>query len=1025
MKKLMILALTLLICSYQLVAQVNRVNGRVIDETGSPVPGVNIIEKNTANGTISDANGGFSLNLLQSNAILVVSFVGYVSEEVQPSSSDLLITLTPDIVALQEIIVVAYGHQKKASVVGAISTASAEDLRQMGTPNLSNALAGRVAGLITIQSTGRPGGDDATIYIRGVATLNATNSQPLILVDGMERSFSQIDPEDIEGFSVLKDASATAVYGVRGANGVILITTKRGVKGKPVVSMSTQATLQQHTRIPDYLGSYDHAILRNKALSNDGLSPRFTQEDLDLYLSGESPYTHPDNDYIKDFLKPASFMQNMTLSVRGGTDRLKYFLSTNGLFQDGMYKQFDDAKYPSNAHFKRLNLRSNLDFNATKTTLVSLDLNSRGERQQNVRVGDVTTNSVFTEMNTTPPYYYPYRNPNGSFGSNSDGQATNLMALLNEWGYNRSNDNILEGTFKIRQDLDFMLKGLSTRGMVGFNSYFESMTKVGYQPAAYLYKPDGSYQLVTDETAPWISTEQGKGHRRRTNMEYAVDYSRRFGKSDVTGLLLYTQTQSIINQIVPVGFVGYVGRATYGYNQRYLAEFNFGYNGSDQFEKAHRFGFFPSYSLGWVASEESFLKQAAPFISFMKIRATYGEVGNDKIGTDRFLYLQTYYLRDNNNNLLYYYFGTDGSWGGQNALYEGTLGNDRVTWEVGKKKNFGLDLELFKSKFFLNIDIFREDREKIFASRNVSALLGVGLPNENIGRVRNEGFEIEAGLENKIGQLQYHLRGMVSLAKNTIVYQDEVPRRYEYMRRTGKPVGQNYGLIVLDYYTPDDFQKDTEGNLLRSADGKPILLESLPKPSWTKVQPGDFKYFDRNGDGLLDSYDEGPIGNSTIPQHIYSISHGFRYKGWDVNIMWQGAGGNHKFLTGAGAWEPVRERNRFLPFHLNHWSEERWLNGDKIEYPRLSSSENTHNHRLNTFYLNKGDYLRLKNVEVGYNVPKDFISKAGITRLRLYISGANLFTFSHIKTHDPEITERSGNVYPQMKLYNLGLNVQF
>jgi TonB-linked SusC/RagA family outer membrane protein len=1020
MKKIFIIALGLLMISYQLFAQVNRVQGRVVDEDGFPIPGVNIIERNTVNGTISDANGRFSLNLMQPNAALVISFVGYISQEIQSSPSEILISLVPDLISLEEVVVVGYGHQKKASVVGAISTASSEDLRQMGTPNLSNALAGRVAGLITIQSTGRPGGDDAEIFIRGVATLNSNNSRPLILVDGVERNFSQIDPEDIEAFSVLKDASATAVYGVRGANGVILITTKRGIKGRPVISMSSQATLQQATRIPTYLGAYDHALLRNESLANDGIAPRFSDHDLERFRLGDSPYTHPDNDYVKDFLKRATYMQNMTLSIRGGTDRLRYFLSTNGLFQDGMYKQFDDAKYPSNAHFKRLNLRSNLDFNATKTTLVSLDLNSRVERQQNVRVGDVTTNSVFTEMNTTPPYYYPYRNPNGSYGSNSDGQAANLMALLNEWGYNRLNDNILEGTFRIKQELDFVAKGLSTRGMVSFNSYFESTTKVGYQPPVYLYKEDGTYQLINDETAPWISTELGKGHRSRSNLEYAIDYTRRFGNHDIGGLLLYTQTQSMQNQVVPVGFVGYVGRATYGYNQRYLAEFNFGYNGSDQFEKAHRFGFFPSLSLGWVLSEEAFVKNNAPFISFMKIRGSYGEVGNDKIGTDRFLYLQTY----NINGL--YYFGTDGSWGGQSALYEGTLGNDRVTWEVGRKKNIGVDLDLFNSKYFINLDLFREDREKIFASRNTRpAVLGVGLPNENIGRVKNEGMEIEAGIQDKAGRFEYYVKGMMSLAKNTIVFQDEVPRRFDYMRRTGKPVNQNFGWVVMGYYLPEHFQQDGEGNLIKSADGWPILNENMPAPSWNKVQPGDFMYWDRNGDGLIDSYDEGPIGKSSIPQQIYSISHGFKYRGFDLNVMWQGAGGNHKFLTGAGAWEPVRERNRFLEFHRNRWTMERWQNGEKIEYPRLSSSQNNHNHRLNTFYMKKGDYLRLKNVELGYNFPKEMLSKAGISRLRLYASGSNLLTFAHIKTHDPEITDRSGNVYPQMKLWNLGLNVQF
>lgn len=1022
MKKIIILTLSILMVSLQLFAQSRRVTGKVMDETGEPVPGANIIEKNTVNGTISDIDGNFSLNLQQPNAVLVISYVGYLSEEIQATSSEIKIQLVPDIVSLSEVVVVAYGEQKKASVVGAISTASAEELVKMGTPNLSNALAGKVSGIISIQSSGRPGGDDAEIFVRGVSTLNSDNSRPLILVDGIERDFTQIDPEDIESFSVLKDASATAVYGVRGANGVILIQTKRGIKGKPVITMSLQSTLQQPTRLTKYLGSYEHALLRNESLANDGAGPRFSDADIEHFKTGDSPYTHPDNDYVEDFLKDISFMQNMNLSVRGGTDRLKYYVSTNGLYQDGIYKQFEDGKYPSSSHFKRLNLRSNLDFNATKSTVVSLDLNSRIERQQNVRVGDVTSTSLFGEMNTTPPYYYPYSLPNGAYGGTvSDASATNMLALLEEMGYNRANENILETTFKINQKLDFILKGLSTRYMVSYNSYYDTRSKLGYDPPIYAFNPsDSTYTLIKEEAAPWMSNDAGDGHRRRTNMDFAIDYSQKFGDHDVTGLLLYTQTQSQQNHVVPVGFIGYVGRATYGYKQRYLGEFNFGYNGSDQFEKSHRFGFFPSFSLGWVASEENFIKNGAPFISFLKFRGSYGKVGNDKIGTDRFLYLQTYETDGS------YYFGDESGFGGQSALYEGDLGNENVTWEIGKKSNIGMDLELFQSKVFLNLDLFRENRENIFVSRNtLSDMLGIGSNPENIGKVRNEGIEIETGFEDKAGDLTYYVKGMFSFAKNTVVYQDEVNPRYEYMRRTGKPVRQNFGLIVERYYTPEDFQKDGNGNFITTEDGKPVLNEDLAYSSFNKVLPGDFKYKDMNEDGIIDTYDIGPIGASSIPKFIGSISHGVRYKGFDLNVMWQGAGGHHKFFTGDGAWEPIRERNRFLEYHRNRWTVERWENGEKIEYPRLSSVENKHTHRDNTFFLKKGDYLRLKNVELGYNFQDDFLNNLGISRLRVYVSGSNLLTFDHIKVRDPETTAKSGTTYPQMKLYNFGLNVQF
>ncbi len=1019
MKKFIILTIGIIVLGFHVTAQIARISGTVTDESGEPLPGVNIVEKNTTNGTVSDIDGNYSLSLQTPGATVVFSFIGFETQEIPANLTTIDVQMTAGSLGVDEVVIVGYGTQKKESVVGSIATTTSEELKQMGTPNLSNALAGRVSGVISMVGSGRPGGDDAEIYVRGVATLNSDNSRPLILVDGVERDFTQVDAEDVESFSVLKDASATAVYGVRGANGVILITTKRGKVGKPTISARYTTTLQQPTRLPTYLGSFEHALLRNEALMNDGLNPRFTEQDLQHFRDQDSPYTHPDNDYFEDFLRKVSYMHNMNINVRGGSDRLRYFVGTNGMYQDGIYKQFEGARTPTNAHFKRLNLRSNLDFDLTKTTTLSLDLNSRIERQQNISIGDIGSTSLFSEMNTTPPYFYPYRLPNGSYGGNPDGGA-NIMAILTDYGYNQVNDNILEGTFKLNQKLDFVTKGLSARGMVSYNSYFERGTKVGYWPPTYTYDPQtDTYTEITEETPPWISTVDGDGHRRRNQMEVALNYARTFNGHDVTGLLLYTQTQSFANQNVPQGFLGYVGRATYAYKQRYLAEFNFGYNGSDQFDKANRYGFFPSFSAGWVITEENFMKNI-PAISFLKIRGSYGEVGNDKIGSDRFLYLQTYNLSGN------YFYGTDQSFGSQSALYEGDLGNTNVTWEVGKKSNAGFDMKMFDSKFSLSLDLFREMRVNIFTSRNTTPnMLGVGLPRENIGKVENKGFEIETGYDNRDGQLQYFVRGMFSLSKNTVVFQDEVVPKFEYMRRTGKSVGQNFGLDVVGYYTPDDFETDGSGNLILSEAGNPILKEGNAVPTWEAVQPGDLKYLDRNNDGILDTFDEGPIGNSRIPQFIYSISNGYRYKGFDFSMMWQGSGGNHKFITGSGAYEPVRERNRFLEIHKERWTVERWQNDEAINYPRLSSAQNSHNHRNNTFYLQKGDFIRLKNLELGYNFPKRITSGLGISNLRLYAGGTNTLTFAYIKNFDPETGSSSGTSYPQMKLWTFGVNVTF
>ena len=1007
MKKITSILVIFLTAFFSLHAQSLKVSGIVLDETNYPMVGVGVIEKgNTSNGTVTDIDGKFELTVEGSGSILSLSYIGYESMEVAVQSAPMTITMTPSSLALDDVVVVAYGVQKKESVVGAISTTTSEDLVQMGSPNLSTALAGKVAGVTFTVPSGRPGDDDAEIYVRGVATLNG-NSSPLVLVDGVEREYSQIDPEDIASLSVLKDASATAVYGVRGANGVILITTKRGQKGAPKFNVSYKFTLQQPTRLPNFLGSYDHAVLRNESLANDGALPAFTQEDIEHYRLGDSPYTHPDNDYVKDFLRKVTPMHKLNVNVSGGTDFVRYYVALNGLMQDGIYKQFD-GKYPSNANFKRINLRANLDFSLTKTTELSLDLNGRLDQRQNNTQG-ISDNSIFTTMYETPPMAYPYLLPDGSYGASSDSQTENLLAVLSDWGYTRMADNILEGTVKLKQDLSFITKGLSARAQVSFNSYYESGTKVSYRPPTYTYVSETEKAIAKEEVAPSISSLSGDGHRRRTNIEAGLDYARTFGDHEVTAMALYTQTKSNTNANLPQAFLGVAARATYAYKEKYLAEINLGYNGSDQFDKEHRYALFPSFALGYVISNERFFKEKVPFLTFMKLRATYGEVGNDKIGSDRFIYLQTY------NKDGEYYFGKDEAFGGMSALKEGDLGNTNVTWEVGKKANVGLDLEFF-DKLSFNFDIFQENRERIFIARNTTPqTLGVGTAKENLGRVRNRGFEVEAAYKEVVNSnFDWYISGMFSYSQNKVLYKDEVEPKYEYLRQTGKAVGQFFGKTVLRYYTPDDFIM---------VDGVRTLNPELPQPQYP-VQPGDFMYWDRNGDMVIDTFDEGPIGKTNIPAFVYNLTFGFNLHNFDFNMMWQGAGGVSKLMT-KSLYEPVRERNRFQDIHLYRWTEERWRNGEEILYPRLSSATNQHNHCTNTFYLRDGSYLRLKSIEIGYTFSKKMLRVVGLNSLRIYVGGNNLLTFSEIKNFDPEMGDATGYFYPQMKMWNFGVNINF
>lgn len=1010
MKRTISILISVLLPAFVLSAQTGddfTVSGIVVDEAGEPLIGVAVMEKgNTTNGAATDIDGRFTLRVDNPEDVLQFSYIGYEETEMKVSASAMTVTMYPSSIVMDEVVFVAYGTQKKESVVGAISTTSSEDLKKMGTPNLSTALAGKVAGLTFTTPSGQPGQDDTELYVRGIATLSG-DSSPLVLVDGVERDFSQVDAEDIESLSVLKDASATAVYGVRGANGVILITTKRGKSGAPKFNVNYTFSLQQPTRMPHFLGSYDHAILRNESLANDGALPAFTAEDIEHYRLGDSPYTHPDNDYINDFLRKVTPMHKLNANVRGGTDFVKYYVALSGLIQDGIYKQFN-GRYPSNANFKRLNIRANLDFSLTKTTTLGVDLNARLDQKQNNSQG-IKDNSIFTLMYETPPMAYPYRLPDGSYGAGTDNQTENLLSVLSDWGYTRLADNVLEGTVKLNQKLDFITKGLSARALVSFNNYYEAGTKVQYVPPTYRYISDTESVLVKEERAPGIQSLDGRGLRRRTNIEAGLDYARSFGNHDVTAMALYTQTQSNTNANLPQAFLGIAARATYAYKDKYLAEVNLGYNGSDQFDRGHRYALFPSFAIGYVISNENFMKKHLPFISFMKIRATYGEVGNDKIGSDRFLYLQVY---DKNGQ---YYFGKDGAFGGMDALKEGDLGNTNVTWEIGKKANVGLELE-FIDKLTFNLDLFQENRENIFIARQtVPALIGVGTAKENLGRVRNRGFEIEAAWKDVVNSnFNYHISGMFSYSKNKVLYKDEVEPKYEYLRQTGKPIGQYFGYTVLRYYLPDDFTM---------VDGVRTLKPELPQPQYP-VQPGDFMYEDLNDDMVIDVYDMGPIGKSKIPRFVYNLTFGFNLYNFDFNIMFQGAGGVSKLMT-KSLYEPVRERNRFQDIHLYRWTEERWRNGEEIRYPRLSSSDNKHNQCTNTFYLKDGSYLRLKSLEIGYTFTKKMLKPIGLNSLRIYIGGNNLLTFSEIKNFDPEIGDATGYYYPQMRLWNFGFNINF
>ncbi|MBO9591333.1 MAG: TonB-dependent receptor [Niabella sp.] len=1032
MKKIILLSLMAWICIVPKVFGQQRahvISGTVFDENAAVLKGATIIEQGTRNGVMANNEGQFTITLRSKKQTIEVTHTGYLPKIIvlKESENSIDVYLEPDASNLNNVVVVGYGTQKKASLVGAISQVSAEDLKKSFAPNLTNSLAGRVAGVITVMGSGKPGDDASKIYVRGMATTN--NTDPLVLVDGAERDWAQIDPADIETFSVLKDASATAVFGVRGANGVILITTKRGQKGKPALNITSRSSLQSPIRLPNYLGSYDFAVLTNEALRNEGKPEEYTQEDLEHYRLKNSPYTHPDNDYYRDFLRKASFQQNVNLSARGGTDFLSYYISGSILHQEGMYKTFDNTQYNTNSNFDRYNFRSNLDFNLTPTTKLGVDLTGRLETRRQPNFDQ----DLFDKTRRLPPNYQAYINPNGTIGGRSDESRLAPYALLGFFGNRSRYTNVLEGVFNLNQKLDKITKGLSARGQLSFNSSFKSKYDIREKPELWQYDKFGAYTKNKERTDLSYFTEKGPA-TRRIALEYALNYSRTFDKDHaVTGMLLYQQSQYWNEYDIPIGYQGTVGRVTYGFRSKYLFEFNAGYNGSVQFSKAHRYGLFPALSLGWVPTEEGWLPKNN-ILNYLKIRGSYGEVGNDKIGDFKYLYEQRYNLLPNEDGWNIKWGETGGTT--ERAIAEGQPGNGLVTWERARKSNIGFDAKLFKSKVSLTVDLFREYRNDILAipysvplvygmnnPQNSERKDGQGLPPENLGIVKNKGFEVELGYNSNGKNINYFVKGNFTFARNKIYRIDEEGKKYDWQKKEGKRIGQHFGLTDIGLFQREDFLMNDNGDLILIG-GYPSLKPGIPVPSFGVVYPGDARYADLNGDGIIDSYDIGAIGHGTVPEYVYGVNMGISWKNLDLSILFQGAGNAEFYFKEDAVWEFFAQ-GKVMQQHLGRYRNDDPSTWTTATYPLLHPAENTNNMQKTTRWLFTRDYLRLKNAELGFTFPRQVLNRIHLTGLRVFVSGNNLITWDKMMNWDPESGSETGNQYPQLRLWNFGISVNF
>lgn len=1059
------------------------VKGLVVDSAnGSPLVGVTIKVRGGTMGAITDGKGEFSLNV-PPNSVLEISYLGYKSKVISlEGRSSIKVLLASSATGLDQLVVVGYGVQKKETVTGAISSISGEELVKSPVANISNALAGRLPGLTAIQSSGKPGSDASSLYIRGVGTYTGKTS-PLVMVDGVEReNFNEIDPNNVESISVLKDASATAVYGVRGANGVILITTKRGeLNQKPKVSLSAQTAISEFDNVPNFVNSYQYATLLNeRSFENywinhakdadiknwdDFLQKRtanwidesdihFTDEDLKYFQNAHKPtlsdgsknpyydpYFHPDKDWFNSLFKKYTTQSQVNANIRGGSERVRYFLSLGYLTQDGLLKT-DFALFSDQMKYKkdRNNFRGNFDFDVTKDLTITINLATHFETISGL---NLISDRGFWVKGIM--WSRPYGSPgmiDGKFVLPYDNLNIQLNPMYSMVGADGRNFNVtknstLNSDIKITHKLDFITEGLSISAKGSYDSYFSSQTSGHYYPLLYGYRKNPNGDLLdpiltqmNEKTPPvrWGSGYNGKW--RKFYVEASINYDQTFGKHHFTGLFLgniekrYDPTLAFD---LPHAYEGLVGRFTYGYDDKYLLEYDMGYNGSENFPVGKRFGFLPAYSAGWVVSREPFFPKNNT-ISFLKIRGSVGKVGNDIIGDARYLYLPDTWEYAGS-----YKFGLLGNQRVVQGAREGIIGNPNVTWEIATKANIGVEFKMFNDHLSVTYDYFHEKRKNILSYRHtVPALVQATLPPYNLGKVENYGNEVEIKFNNHIRQFNYWVRGHIATNKNKILFMDEaIVPGLEYQAATGRPIGQYLHLEADGLYTSwgDLYDLDgkgdpilsqpvralnKEGNPYENQNGDPVYVKDLGYAG-VPLQPGNIKLIDQNEDGVIDNDDFIRIGKTEIPELTYGFSIGFNFKGFDFSTLFYGVSGVARYAMNQPHFEKLQS---LWAVDYNRFSLERYNNGDRIDFPIAAYNQQASD---NTFFLKNASYLRLKNAEVGYTLHPKFI---GIESARFYINGNNLFTWSQNKIWgNPENLGYGG--YPLIKTYNAGFNINF
>ena len=997
-----------------------KVSGTVTDEQNQPLIGVNVtIQGVTGFGTTTDVDGKYTIEMEPYNR-LVFSYIGFVEQEIliKEQTKQNVVLKEDDATSLDEVIITGTGVQKKLTVTGAVTQISMDDIASTSTSNLTNMLAGNVPGVMAMQSSGQPGQNTSEFWVRGISTFGA-GSSALVLVDGFPRDLNEISIEDIESFTVLKDASTTAIYGSKGANGVILITTKKGKAGKVNVDAKFEAAYNTRTMTPEFADGYSYASMMNEALITRNKEPEYSPEELEILKLGLDPDLYPNVDWQDLLLRNGAMTYRGSLNLSGGGNTARYFISGSYLNEQGMYKVDENIKkdYDTNANSQLYNYRMNVDVDITKTTLVKVGV-SGSLRKMNEPGRAVNVWEALMRQN---PIEIPAMYSDGRFPTRGVDADTNPWVLTTQTGYNETWNNKIQTNITLEQKLDFITKGLSFVGRFGYDTNNGSNIRRMKMPELYKANKqrNDAGELVFNRIAAEqkMSQESGSSGSRYEYLEAELHYNRGFKDHNIGATLKYNQNSSISTVGIGGDIIngiarrnqGLAGRVSYNWKNRYFADFNFGYNGSENFAKGHQFGFFPAMSAAWNVAEEGFIRNNAKWINMFKIRYSYGKVGNDNLGA-RFPYLYTIAGVDR---------GYQWADLGYNKSYTGlaytSLANNNVTWEIATKHDLGIDLALFNDKFGLTVDYFNEYREGIYMTRNyVSYMVGLnGLaPTANVGKVSSEGFDGNFHFNQKLGEWDLTLRGNITYSKNTIEDRDEENAYYKYQLQKGYRVNQARGLIAAGMFS--DYEE----------------IRNYPTQQFGEVMPGDLKYKDVNGDGIVDGGDVVAIGATERPNLIYGVGLSARWKSFDFNVHFQGAGKSSYCIQGPSVYAfSQKEIGNILPDLVDG----RWIDSTisgteatmnpNASYPRLSYGGNSNNYRASTFWLRNGSYLRLKTLEIGYNLPQKWVNKIYSKNIRLFFIGTNLLTFSEFKLWDPEMGSTTGAHYPLAKTFSFGFNI--